>query len=264
MRPRIKVARFLIRLGRFIQSSAVAVLRPKDLIEFSRRHYSKPNNVQGWCDEQFVNSGLSALEQSLLEKMNMNKGRLLLLGLGGGREAIPLAKKGFSVTGVDFIPQMVERSKEAAKKNGVEISGMVQNISKLDLPESTFEVVWLSAAMYSCVPTRKRRLDMLKRIYQSLSPGGYFVFGFYWDPKVDVSSKSVFLKKLVAWLSMGNLRYEKGDMLRFNLEFIHAFTAIEDLKWEIARSDFELIDIQANDDHPFAGAIARKPFSSMQ
>ncbi|MCJ7483236.1 MAG: class I SAM-dependent methyltransferase [Thermodesulfovibrionales bacterium] len=230
-----------------------------NLVEFSRQHYLKPNNIQGWCDDEQVNSGLSTLEQSLLEKICITKGQLLLLGLGGGREAIPLAKMGFEVTGVDFIPQMVERAKETAKKSGVEISGMVQDISKLDLPESTFDVVWLSAAMYSCVPTRKRRSDMLKRINKSLSPGGYFVFGFYWNPKADASSKSVLLKKMVAWLSLGNLRYEKGDMLRFNLEFIHAFTAVEDIKGEIAQGGFELIDIQANDDHPFAGAIARKP-----
>jgi 2-polyprenyl-3-methyl-5-hydroxy-6-metoxy-1,4-benzoquinol methylase len=259
MHFRIKVALLLMKMGRFIQSAAMVVMRPDDLVEFSRRHYLKPNNIQGWCEDEQVDSGLSILEQSLLDKISITKGRLLLLGLGGGREAIPLAKMGFEVTGVDFIPQLVEQAKEIAHKNGVEISGMVQDISKLDQPESTYTVVWLSAAMYSCVPTRKRRLDMLKRIYKSLTPGGCFVFGFYWNPKADVSSKSVLLKKIVAWLSLGNLHYEKGDMLIFNHEFIHAFTAIEDLEWEIAQSDFELIDIQANDDHPFAGAIARKP-----
>jgi len=260
MHPRIAIAKFLLKLGRFIQSSAVVVMRPNDLVEFSRRHYFKPANVQGWCDDQLVNSGFSTLEHSLLDKINVNKGRLLLLGLGGGREAIPLAKMGFEVTGVDFIPQMVEQAMANAKQNGVEISGVVQEISKLDLPENAFDIAWLSAAMYSCVPTRKRRGDMLKRIAKALRPGGYFVFGFFWNPKADVSSKSVFLKKMVAWLSLGNLQYEKGDMLRFNLEFIHAFTAIEELKMEIIKGGFELIDIQAIDGNAFAGAIARKPF----
>ena len=207
----------------------------------------------------FVNSGLSALEQSLLEKMNLNKGRLLLLGLGGGREAIPLAKRGFEVTGVDFIPQMVERAKANARKKGVEISGLVQEISKLELPENAFDVAWLSAAMYSCVPTRKRRIDMLKSIFQSLRPGGYFAFGFFWNPRIDASPKSVFFKKLLARFSLGNLHYEKGDMLRFNSEFIHAFTSLADLQAEIVQGGFEVIDIQANDENEFAGAVARKP-----
>ncbi|MCJ7525553.1 MAG: class I SAM-dependent methyltransferase [Candidatus Aminicenantes bacterium] len=259
MHLRIKVAKLLIKIGRLIQSSTVAVMRPDDLVKFSQQHYANPNNIQGWCDDQVVNSGLSILEQSLLEKININKGRLLLLGLGGGREAIPLAKIGFEVTGVDFIQQMVERAKENAQKSGVKITGLVQEISKLDLPENAFDIIWLSAAMYSCVPTRKRRLAMLRRIIKSLNPGGYFVFGFLWNPKADISAKSVFLKKMIAWLSLGNLHYEKGDMLRFNLEFIHAFTSTEELKVEIMQGGFKLVDIQIIDKNEFAGAIARKP-----
>ncbi|MFO7685073.1 MAG: methyltransferase domain-containing protein [Desulfobacterales bacterium] len=259
MHPRIKIAGLLIKIGAFVQSAAVGVMRPHDLIEFSRRHYQKPENVQGWCDDQFVNSGLSDLEKSLLDKIKMRKGRLLLLGLGGGREAIPLAKMGFAVTGVDFIPQMVEKAEENARKSSVKIMGMVGEISKLDLPENAFDVAWLSAAMYSCVPTKKRRMAMLKKIGKALRPGGCFVCGFLWNPHADVSAKSVFFKKMIAWLTLGNLHYEKGDMLRFNLEFIHAFTALEELKSEIAGSGFEQIDIQTMAENDFGGAIARKP-----
>lgn len=260
MSTRIRAAKLLIKTGRFIQSAAVAIMRPQDLIEFSRQYYLKQDNVQGWSDAQLVNSGLSTLERSLLNKTGANHGRLLLLGVGGGREAISLAKLGFEVTGIDFIPQMVERAEANARKNGVGIVGLVQEISQLDMPENAYDIVWLSAAMYSCVPTRKRRGDMLKRIHNTLRPGGYFLCGFLWNPRVDVSSKIVFLKKLVAWLTLGNFHYEKGDMLRFNLEFIHAFTAHKELKAEIIQGGFELIDIQANDENEFAGVIARKPF----
>ncbi len=262
MHLRINVAKFLIKIGSFIQSSAVVVMRPDDLVEFSQQYYAKPNNIQGWCADPVVNSGLSSLEHSLLNKIKLNTGRLLLLGVGGGREAIPLAMMGFTVTGVDFIPGMVERAKENAQKFGVKIDVLVKEISKLDFPQNAFDVVWLSAAMYSCVPTRNRRLDMLKRIIHSLRPGGYFVFGFFWDPHANTSLKNVFFKKMIAWLSMGNRHYENGDMLRFNLEFIHAFSTIEELKMEIVQGGFELVDIQAGAENEFAGAIARKPFKN--
>jgi SAM-dependent methyltransferase len=259
MRPRIQIARLMIRMGRFIQSAAVAVMRPADLVEFSRRHYFRPESVRGWGDDQLINSGLSPLEQSLLGKIPVRQGHLLLLGVGGGREAIPLAKLGFAVTGVDFIPGMVEQALKNAEKNGLKIFGLIQEISKLDLPVESFSIAWLSAAMYSCVPTRKRRVDMLKRIARTLIPGGYLALGFRWNPGADASSRMVFMKKMTAWLSLGNLRCEKGDGLRFDVEFIHTFTDLDELKGEIAEGGFEMLDIQAADESEFAGAVARKP-----
>jgi hypothetical protein len=63
---------------------------------------------------------------------------------------------------------------------------------------------------------------------------------------------------VIAMLTWGHLQYEKGDILRFNLEFIHAFTALDELKSEITLGGFELIEIQADDESEFAGAIANK------
>ena len=54
--------------------------------------------------------GLNDDEQKLLAELPEATGKnLLLLGVGGGREAIPLAGMGFRVTGVDYAAAMVER-----------------------------------------------------------------------------------------------------------------------------------------------------------
>ncbi|MBW1887914.1 MAG: hypothetical protein JRI52_06130, partial [Deltaproteobacteria bacterium] len=112
MRPRIILGRFLIRLGRFINSLAVVVMRPDDLVEFGRQTYANPESVENLCRVETVDLGLTSDETGLLEKTPLKKGRLLLLGVGGGREAIPLARMGFDVTGVDFVRDLVERSIE--------------------------------------------------------------------------------------------------------------------------------------------------------
>ncbi|MBN1543326.1 hypothetical protein JW992_14390 [candidate division KSB1 bacterium] len=44
MSIRIKTGRFLLRLGAFISSLPVAVMKADDLIEFSRQTYSRANN----------------------------------------------------------------------------------------------------------------------------------------------------------------------------------------------------------------------------
>jgi len=260
MSTRIRASKFIIKLGRFIQSTAVLVMRPDDLVEFSRQHYLKPDEIQDWCNQRRIQSGLTDLEHSLLEKIPAAKGSVLMLGLGGGREAIFLAKRGFQVTGVDFIPQMIELAKENARKNGVKVHTVVQEISRLNMPQQTYDLAWLSAGMYSCVPTKKRRVDMLKKIGTALKPGAYFIFGFLWNPQADHSRQIVFIKKLLAWLNLGYLQYEKGDALRYNQEFFHAFTSVEELQAEIRQAGFAVIDIQLTDYQHFAGAVVQKPF----
>lgn len=264
MRLRIRAAKFLIKLGRLIQSTAVVVMRPDDLVEFSRQYYMKADNIKDWCAERRIHYGLTDLEQSLLDHTGLRGGKVLMLGLGGGREAIHLAKMGFKVTGVDFVPKMLESAIANARQNGVQISGVVQEISQLTMPENTYDLAWLSAAMYSCVPTRSRRVRMLERIQRTLKPGGYFVFEFFWNPKADGSNKTTLLKKTIAWLSLGHLHYQRGDTLRFNREFLHVFTTPDELKAEITQAGFELIDIQLVERNEFAGAIIRRPIAMME
>lgn len=41
MRPRVALGHFLVRLGRFIQSLSIMVMRPDDLVELGRQTYPK-------------------------------------------------------------------------------------------------------------------------------------------------------------------------------------------------------------------------------
>ena len=94
------------------------VMRPDDLLELSRQTYARPHNVAGWGRLDLVERGLGDEELALLAHLPGKEGRLLLLGVGGGREAIPLARLGFQVTGVDFVPGMVALAQENAARQG--------------------------------------------------------------------------------------------------------------------------------------------------
>ena len=258
MNFRIKFARFLLRLGSFIQSLPVVVMKPDDLVEFSRQSYSKPQDVESWSEASLVDSGLSPDEQALIDDIPLKEGKLLLLGVGGGREAIVLAKRGFEVTGVDFIPSMVEQAKVNAAQRNVIIEGCVQEISNLDIPKNSHDVVWISRSMYSCIPTRTRRVAMVQRIYRSLNPGGYFVCQFHWDPRASASSKATFLRRLIALFTFGNYSYESGDFLWLNVEFLHAFSVEEEIRSELEEGGFGSIKVKISQIHPRAGAICQK------
>jgi len=73
----------------------------------------------------------------------MKKGYALDLGCGEGEHAVALAKKGWQVTGVDFVRKAIENAKGAAEKSGVAektefLVGDVARLEKLKLPQYDF------------------------------------------------------------------------------------------------------------------------------
>ena len=137
---RLQIAHFQMRLGRLIESLALMLLTPDDLLELNRLRYSRAGTVDLWSDQETVTRGLYPQEQELLARVPLKQGRALVIGVGGGREAIPLAQAGFAVTGLDFIPEMVARAKENALRHGIKLAGLVQEISRLDVPANSFDL----------------------------------------------------------------------------------------------------------------------------
>lgn len=257
MKLRIGLARFLIRLGKFFQSLPVMVMKPDDFAEFNHQNYSRPKTIKSWSKKELIQPGLNQEEQSYLDNIPLKKGSILVLGLGGGREAIPMAKKGFKVTGVDFIPELIKMAKENARRYNVSITGLTQDINQLNVPPNCYDIVWLSAGMYSVIPTKKRRMEILKRIQKTLKPNGYFVCQFHFDFTMMFYPKIEFLKKLFAFFTFGNFQYERGDMLWGNTEYIHTFISKDSLKQEFENSGFHIIDMFLPDNTVRGGAILR-------
>ena len=141
------------------------------------------------------------------------------------------------------------------RKNENRIEGRVLKISSVTVPPDSYEVVRLSAATYSSIPTRQRRTAMLKRIATTLKSGGYFICQFHWDTPQTFSPKVERARKVFAFLIRGNLRYEAGDMLWANQEFIHAFSKEADLRSEFRDGGFETLFINFDEDGMRGGAV---------
>jgi SAM-dependent methyltransferase len=251
-------ARGLLRLGEFVQSLAVVVMKPDDLVEFSRQTYARPHNVEAWAEDALVDSGLSEDERDLLATLPAATGKLLLLGVGGGREAVPLARMGFQVTGVDYVAALVDRAVENAARRGVHIDGLVQEISRLDVPSDTYDVVWLSRAMYSLVPARGRRVQMVRRIERALKPGGVFVCQFHWHTGAPLSQRGQVARRIVAACTLGNREYEPGDTLRQNIEFVHEFTSEDAIRSELEAGGLCVLRIRTNANSIRGSAVCTK------
>jgi len=244
MRFRIALGHFVSRLGKFFQSLAVVVMKPADLIELNKEFYSRPKSVETLCGKH-ANLDLSLNETTLLGKVPINEGKILVLGMGGGRELFPLARMGFEVTGVDFVPEIVKKAKENANRRGLKISTLLQDISELDVPAESFDIVWLTTTSYSEIPTRSKRIKTLKKIKKALCPRGYLACQFFWSSESTFSSHyAEFVRKISSCL-FGNFRYEKGDnLLNNNMRFLHTFSSEDALRSEFEMGGFEVVYIR--------------------
>jgi SAM-dependent methyltransferase len=259
MRVRTAAGRFLTRFGRFVQSLAVAVMRPEDLVEYSRLAYANPAALEFWAGKGQQEPGFEPAEKAVIDRVPAKGGRALVLGVGGGREAILLAKLGYSVTGVDFVPALVERARANARDHGIAIEGLVQDIARLDVGPSSYDLACLFAAMYSGVPTRARRIDMLKRVWRALKPGGHFLCGYQYLSSLPGSAKADRLRRIFAFLTFGNTRFEKGDMLWREAEFIHTFWSPGLLRAEFEEGGFGVVDLGLPVNSLWGLALLRKP-----
>lgn len=99
-------------------------------------------------------------------------GRVLELGVGTGRLAVPLAAQGCSVTGIDSSERMLARLAANDPDGTVEavLGDMVD-----DLPEGPFDVVLIAYNTVFNLLTVERQRACLSRSAEILTPGGSLV-----------------------------------------------------------------------------------------
>ena len=98
------------------------------------------------------------------------KGKLLDLGCGQGRDAIPLAKLGYRVTGIDNSEVGIEQLNFIAETGNLPLLGVVSDIFKFS-NFSDFEFILLDSMFHFGKKERKKEIDFLTRILEESKPG---------------------------------------------------------------------------------------------
>ncbi|MDQ1423927.1 MAG: hypothetical protein QOD72_1425 [Acidimicrobiaceae bacterium] len=114
--------------------------------------------------------------------------RVLELGIGSGRLALPLAARGVDVWGVDASRAMIDRLK--AKPGGVDLPVVVGDMADMDLSSlpagaaARFGVVVVAINTFFLLTTPEAQHRCLDRVRSVLEPGGLFVLEAF-VPQVD-------------------------------------------------------------------------------
>lgn len=105
-----------------------------------------------------------------LDELGLHGGRALDLGTGPGTQAIQLACRGFKVTATDISAAAINRAKEKADAQGLDITWAQDDIldTRLDL---SFEFIFDRGCFHVLAP--ERRSDYVGIISGLLKPGGY-------------------------------------------------------------------------------------------
>ncbi len=120
----------------------------------------------------FIHKSDSGPAQFLADNIALlPKGRTLDIAMGVGRNAVYLARMGFSVEGVDISPQRVANARRLAQEAGVTISAQVADLEdEYRIKKGTYDVI-------ICFNYLQRPLIL--QIKDGLKKGGMVVYETY-------------------------------------------------------------------------------------
>jgi cyclopropane fatty-acyl-phospholipid synthase-like methyltransferase len=134
---------------------------------------------------------------------NHPPGRALDMGCGTGTNVITLAKHGWDVVGVDFVPRAIKKARRKVRREGVEANLLVDDVTELEDVRAPFDLI-LDIGCLHALPqgVRMNYLDNVDRLLAS--EGTYLVYAFLRDKSQEQGT------------GIGNIELESLDH-RFDL-----------------------------------------------
>lgn len=101
---------------------------------------------------------------------------------GTGEIAVPAAKRGAAVTGIDLAPKLIEKARAHARESGIEVAFEVGDAERLPYPDASFDVVTSSFGVMFA-PDQRAVAAELARVCR---PGGTLAL-LGWHPSRGVA-----------------------------------------------------------------------------
>ncbi len=111
----------------------------------------------------------------LLQARGCADGAVLDMCCGHGRHTVPLAQRGFQMSGFDLNPFFLERAREAAEAVGVQVAWSEGDIRTLPFSDATFAAVTNLFTAFGYFADDADHQAVFGQVARVLRPGGTFV-----------------------------------------------------------------------------------------
>ena len=131
----------------------------------------KQRQQQTWAagDYSVVGSTLVVIAEQLCEEVDLRAGqRVLDVATGSGNAALAAARRFCQVTGIDYVPALLDRGRERAVAEGLEVTFAAGDAEDIPFPDASFDVV-LSTLGAMFAPDQEQTAAELMRVCR---PGG--------------------------------------------------------------------------------------------
>lgn len=131
----------------------------------------KDRQQKTWTSGDYARIGntLVVMGELLCEAVDLHAGdKVLDVATGSGNTAISAARRFCDVTGIDYVPELIEHARRRAEVEGMEITFEVGDAEDLPYPDASFDVV-LSTLGVMFAPDQEKVAGELLRICR---PGG--------------------------------------------------------------------------------------------
>lgn len=134
------------------------------------------NYANKYDQEVFTQGTIGECDFIEQEVNHLKSSKILDIGCGTGRHAIELAQRGYSVTGVDLSASQLDKAKEKAKQQGVEVDFQLQDARDLSFVDQFDLVIMLCEGAFPLMETDEMNFQILENAAKSLRSEGKLIF----------------------------------------------------------------------------------------
>jgi len=111
------------------------------------------------------------------KELNYDKSlKILDVGCGTGRHSIELSKRGYIVTGIDLSESQLQRAKEKARSEDIEIDFLKHDARNLPFNAEFDVVIMICEGGFPLMETDEMNFEILKSVTRSLKQKSKFIF----------------------------------------------------------------------------------------